>query len=143
MLSWPLVDNCLWDSGGIQRCLWGGSLWFIYMRTMILKWKCVLASVSHGKKDEMLYEDERYCILLFSSGKKGLRITYGEVMIWIINWDNVINNNAIWMIKLSTLIAMKWNLLKNQRMKIVVITMIYAQKGNGILLIKQLNGITI
>ena len=22
-------DNCLWDSAGIQRCLWGESLWFL------------------------------------------------------------------------------------------------------------------
>ena len=24
-----LFENCLWDSAGIQRCLWGESLWFI------------------------------------------------------------------------------------------------------------------
>ena len=54
-----------------------------------------MASVSHGKKVEMICEDERYCILIFPSGKKGLRITYGEIMFQIIHWDNIINNNEI------------------------------------------------
>ena len=36
-----------------------------------MKKKCVLASASHGKKDEILCEDEKCCILLFPSGKKG------------------------------------------------------------------------
>ena len=70
-------DNCLWDSAGIQRCLWGESLWFISYAYEVIDWSsegsCESGHKGHGKKNGNDYEKERdwFCILLSILGGIG------------------------------------------------------------------------
>ena len=78
--------NCLWDSAGIQRCLWGGSLWFIPYAYEVSVWSSEGSWESgregRGKKkvNDLLY------IQLIPSGK-GLRLCYDEIIVNYKKWN--------------------------------------------------------